>query len=56
MVFDIHYSALREYGAKDLWVEGELYPVDPMSKSHLDFKTIIGLCQCVCHGKSGLLG
>ena len=42
VVFDIDYSALREYGANnlDLWVEGELYPVDPMSKSHPDFKTI----------------
>ena len=56
MVFDIHYSALREYGAKDLWVEGELYPVDPMSKSHPDFKTITGNCRFVCDGKNGLIG
>ena len=58
VVFDIDYSALRESGAKnlDLWVEGELYPVDPMSKSHPYFKTITGLCRFVCHGESGILG
>ena len=42
LVPNIDYSALREFGAKnlDLWAKGELYPVDPMSKSHPDFKEI----------------
>ena len=55
---NIDYSALRERGAKnlDLWVNGELYPVDPVSNSHPDFNTITGLCRFVCLGKSGLLG
>jgi hypothetical protein len=58
LVPNIDYSALRESGAKnlDLWVKGELYPVDPVSKSHPDFKTITGLCRFVCHGNNGLLG
>ena len=58
VVSDIDCSALRESGAKnlDLWVEGELYLVDPMSNSHPDFKKITGLCRFVCHGESGLLG
>ena len=55
---NIDYNALREFGAKnvDLWVKGELYPIDPMSNSHPDFKPIIGLCRFVCHGKSSILG
>ena len=58
MAPNIDYSALRERGAKnmDLWVNGELYLVDPLSNSHPDFNTITGLCRFVCHGKSGLLG
>jgi hypothetical protein len=58
LVPNIDYNALREVGAKnlDLWVKGELYLVDLVSNSHPDFKTITGLCQYVCHGKSGLLG
>ena len=58
LVPNIDYYALRESGAKnvDLCVKGELYPIDPMSNSHPDFKTIIGLCRFVCHGKSDLIG
>ena len=58
VVFDIDYGALRESIAKnlDLWVEGELYPVEHMSKSPPNFKIITRLCQFVCHGKSVLLG
>ena len=43
---NIDYSALRECGAKnmDLWVNGELYLVDPVSNSHPYFNTITGLC------------
>jgi hypothetical protein len=58
LVPNIDYSALRESGAKnlDLWVKGELYSVDPVSRSHPDFKTITGQCRFVCHGNNGLLG
>jgi hypothetical protein len=45
LVPNIDYSALRESRAKnlDLWVKVELYPVDHVSKSHTNFKTITGL-------------
>jgi hypothetical protein len=57
LVPNIDYNALMEVEAKilDLWVKGEIYPLDPMSNSDSNFKTIIGLCWYVFHGKICLL-
>ena len=48
---------IRE-GAKnvDLWAKGELFPIDPTTNSHRDFKSVIGLVKFLCNGNNGLLG
>ena len=40
----------------DLWAKGELFPIDPKTNLHPDFKSITGLVKFLCHGKQGLLG
>lgn len=57
-VHGIDENKLRLDGAKhvDLWAKGELFPVDPKTNLHPDFKSITGLVKFLCHGKQGLLG
>ena len=54
----IDENKLRLDGAKhiDLWAKGELFPIDPKTNLHPDFKSITGLVKFLCHGKQGLLG
>ena len=49
---------IRIEGAKniDLWAKGELFPIDPITNSHPDFKSETGLVKFLCNGKKGLLG
>ena len=40
----------------DLWTDGRLYPVDPMTKSTPPFSGCSSLIKFVCDGQRGLLG
>ena len=57
-VHGIDENKLRLDGEKhiDLWEKGELFPIDPKTNLHPDFKSITGLVKYLCHGKQGLLG
>lgn len=52
------FPALRDSGATniDLWVDGNLYPTDPVTRKPPEFRTVKSLVEFVCHGESGLLG
>ena len=52
-VHGIDENKLRLDAAKhiDLWAKGELFPIDPKTNLHSDFKTITGLVKFLCHGK-----
>jgi len=51
-------SKIRIKGEKNvhLWAKGELFPIDPTTNSHQDFKNVTGLVNFLCNGKKGLLG
>lgn len=55
---NISYDQLRMQGAKaiDLWVDGNLYPPDPISGAPPPFKNITTFVKFVGDGSNGLLG
>ena len=40
----------------DLWVDGLLYPNDPLTNTHPTFKSLFTFLQCVGAREQGLLG
>ena len=52
------FPAKRLLGCKniDLWIDGSLYPVDPISDISLWFRNLKGFVEFCCHGENGLLG
>lgn len=55
---NISYDQLRMQGAKaiDLWIDGNLYPLDPISGAPPPFKSIASFFKFVGDGFNGLLG
>ena len=47
----IEGGKMLTYGKK-----GELFPINPTTNSHLDFKSVIGIVKVLCNGNKGLLG
>lgn len=52
------FPTLREAGATnmDLWLDGNLYPLDPVTRKPPHFQTLKTYIEFLCHGESGLLG
>ena len=57
-IYGVDEDKIRIEGEKsiDLWVKGELFPIDPITNSHPDLKSVTGLVKFLCNGKKGLLG
>ena len=55
---NIACDQLRMQGAKaiDLWVDGNIYPLDPLSAAPPPFRSVTGLVKFVGDGFNGLLG
>ena len=55
---NISYDQLQMQGAKaiDLWIDGDTYPVDPISGAPPPFKNITALMKFIGDGFNGLLG
>ncbi|MCO5567205.1 hypothetical protein L7F22_020893 [Adiantum nelumboides] len=49
---------LRMQGCKaiDLWTDGRLYPIDPLSSTHPPFQTMTSMIRFIGDGWNGLLG
>jgi len=52
------FSSRRQFGQKnlDLWVDGSLYPMDPMTNKHPKFSSIKEVLEFLGDGDNGLLG
>ena len=52
------FPALRDSGATniDLWLDDNLYPIDPVTGKPPQFHTVKSYLEFLCHGESGLLG
>lgn len=40
----------------DLWAKGDLFPIDPITNSHPNFKSVTRLVKLLCNGSKWLLG
>ena len=49
---------MRDSGATniDLWLDGNLYPIDPVTGKPPQFHRVKSYLEFLCHGESGLLG
>ena len=47
---------MQGHKAVDLWIDGSIYPMDPLSGSPLLFHKITMLLQFISNGYNGLLG
>lgn len=54
----LEFPVLRASGATnmDLWLDGNLYPTDPLTRKPPQFGTLKSCLEFLCHGESGLLG
>lgn len=54
----LSFPARRAAGENhiDLWVDGTLYPIDPLTNSPPCFTTTKEYLEFLCHGKEGMLG
>lgn len=54
----LEFPALRDSGATniDLWLDGNMYPADPVTGKPPPFQTLKSYLEFLCHGNSGLLG